>query len=193
MATDRRPVEGPHGRRVQHRDIEVGGGLVHRVEHGSDGDHGRVAPASLDGHAARDGRPRELIGAIGQPEIGPLVRDRRVTEQRLDLIGMPGDVYVPPGERGDERDILRRLMRPPARRGVVGRPDAHEHRPEVLMTEVELQHLERALDQERRVRVHDRPETREGEAARHTNHELFADPDVHVAVALSRPRGRELR
>src|SRR5439155_21081449 len=61
----------------------------------------------------------------------------------------------------------------------------------VLVPDVELQHLERPLDDERRVGVHDRPQPRKSQAARNAEHELLADANVDHAVGMAPFRGEE--
>src|SRR5262249_28279549 len=55
---------------------------------------------------------------------------------------------------------------------------AHQDPTDVLVTETELDLLERPLDQERRERVHDRPHPGKGQAGSDVHRERLADADV---------------
>ena len=62
------------------------------------------------------------------------------------------------------------------------------------MAEVELELLVRPLDEERRVRVHDRPVALERETGRDADHQLLADAHVEVTRMLAdRARPRSAR
>src|SRR5690348_8400037 len=91
---------------------------------------------------------------------------------------MPGNVDRPPRQRGEERDVLRRLVRPALAGAVVGGAVRDQYRADVLVPEIDLQLLERTLDEKRRVRVHDRPVALERETGRDADHQLLADADV---------------
>ena len=75
-------------------------------------------------------------------------------------------------------------MRAALRGGVVGRADADQHRADVLVTEVELDLLERPLDQERRVAVDDRAHALLRHPGRDADHQLLADADVDHALGV---------
>src|SRR6266849_10622494 len=91
---------------------------------------------------------------------------------------MPGHVDRPAGERGEQRDILRRLVRSPRACRVVGRTRADEHRADILVAEVELDLLVRPLDEKRRVRVDDGSKAFERKPGGDADHQLLADADV---------------
>src|SRR5438067_10790602 len=91
---------------------------------------------------------------------------------------MTGDVDRPAGQRGQERDVGRSLMRPTGRRCVVRRAGRDEHAPKVVVAEVELDLLVRPLDEERGVRVRDGAVALEREPGRDSDHQLLADADV---------------
>ena len=79
-------------------------------------------------------------------------------------------------------------MGPAIYRGVIGRADARHDRAEIVVPEVELQHLERSLDGERRKRVDDRAKAGQREPARNTDHQLLADADVDDPVGMRTER-----
>jgi len=56
------------------------------------------------------------------------------------------------------------------------------------VAEVELQHFEGPLDDERRIRVRYRAQTRERETARDTHHELLADSDIDHPIWMRSSR-----
>ena len=93
----------------------------------------------------------------------------------------PGHVDRPAGQRRERGDVLGRLVRAAVARRVVRRADADEHGAEIVVAEVELELLVRALDEERRVRVRDRPVALEREAGGDADHQLLADADVEEA------------
>ena len=66
-------------------------------------------------------------------------------------------------------------------------------RADILVAEVELDLLERALDEERRVAVDDRPQALLRQPGGDADHQLLADADVDHAlwVPLDRPRSLE--
>ena len=78
----------------------------------------------------------------------------------------------------------RRLVRSPCCRDIVGRPDGGEDRTQPLMAKVELDLLERPLDQERRAGVDDRPEALQRESGSEADQQLLPDPEVQNAPGM---------
>ena len=88
---------------------------------------------------------------------------RRPTASRRSAgtsLGVAGHVHREAGQRVDERDVAGDVVGAAGPRHVVGRADADQHRGRALVTEVELDLLEGAFDEERRVRMHDRVHAR---------------------------------
>ncbi len=84
----------------------------------------------------------------------------------------------PVGQRGQQGDITGGLVRAPVRGFVVGRTYRDEHGRHLLVAEVQLDLLERALDQERREGVHDRSHARQGKARSDVDGKLLPDPYI---------------
>ncbi len=138
-------------------------------------------------------RPRHGVRLFGEAQIHAIVVHHGRAQQHVGLVGVTRHEDAPFRERPDQRDVLRRLVRAPTRGRVVRRADADEDRADVLMAEIELQHLERPLDDERRVRMGDRPEPRERETTGHADHQLLADPNVDHAIRMTPLRGHKRR
>ena len=100
---------------------------------------------------------------------------------------MARDVDRESGQRREQRDVARRLVRASLGRGVVGRAGADEQGADVLVAEIELDLLERALDEERRVAVDDGAHALLRQARGHADHQLLADADVDHAVGVAVP------
>ncbi len=83
-------------------------------------------------------------------------------------------------------------MRAAVRRVVVGGADADQDSAGLLMTEVQLDLLERPLDQEAREGMHDRPHSGQRQAAGHADRQLLADPQVDHPVRVPLPGRPEL-
>src|SRR5690606_32193802 len=77
-----------------------------------------------------------------------------------------------------------RVVGVPAARPVVRGTDADEDRTQVLMAEIELDLLERALDEERPVRVHERAQPGQRHAGGGADHGLLADAHVYDPVRM---------
>ena len=97
---------------------------------------------------------------------------------------MAGDVDREAGQRGEQGDVAGRLVRAALGRGVVGGAGADEQGADVLVAEIELDLLERALDEERRVAVDDGSHALLRQAGGHADHQLLADADVDHAVRV---------
>ena len=98
---------------------------------------------------------------------------------------MTRHVDRPPGQRADQRHVLRSLVGSALLARVVGGTDADQDAAHTLVAEVELDLLERALDQEGRVRVDDRTHALERHAGRGTDHERLADADVDRSARVA--------
>ena len=123
-----------------------------------------------------------------QAHVGAPVPRELPPQQLLDLVGVAGHVNRESGQGGEQGDVAGGLVRAALGRGVVGGADADEQRADILVAEIELDLLERALDQERRVAVDDRAEAFLCEAGGDADHELLADPDVDHALGMPLPR-----
>jgi hypothetical protein len=97
----------------------------------------------------------------------------------------------PAGQGVEERDVAGALVGSAHRRVVVGGADADEHGADVLVAEVELDLLERPLDEERGVGVHDRAHAGERQSPGDADHRLLADADVEDAVRVAGAGRRE--
>ena len=84
-------------------------------------------------------------------------------------------------------------MRAPGGRGVVGGAGRDEDGAEVLVAEVELDLLVRALDEERRIRVRDRAVALQRETGRDADHQLLADADVEDPLVPGEVTGADVR
>ena len=97
----------------------------------------------------------------------------------------PGTWIVQPGSAATSATSSGAWCVRPCVRRVVRRADADEDGAEVVVAEVELEHLVRPLDEERRVRVRDRPVALEREPGGDADHQLLADAHVEVARMLA--------
>ncbi len=177
-------VEGPHGGQVGDGRVEVARRRQRLVERRPDrhDDRGVERPAPQHGQAV--GVHRRRVGLLGHPDVHAVVSGECPRERGLELVGMAGDVDGPARQRRQQRDVARRLVRAARLGAVVGGAGADEDGPDVLVAQVELDLLVGALDDERRVGVHDGSQSLEGEAGGHADHELLADADVeHALVA----------
>src|SRR6185312_7938439 len=102
----------------------------------------------------------------------------RAPYETLELVRMAGHVDRPAGQRAQESDVFRRLMGSTGPRPVVGGAGADQHGAHALMHEVELDLLEGTLDEEGRIRVHERPQAFQRKPGCDADHQLLADPDV---------------
>ena len=119
-----------------------------------------------------------MVLFLRQPDVDAIVAGEGLREHALDFVGMTGHLNRPAWQRSEQCDVLGCLVRASGMRRVVRRPVAHQHRTDVLVAEVELDLLERPLDDERRIRVDDRTVTLECEPRRNADHQLLADADV---------------
>src|SRR3954471_2765781 len=108
---------------------------------------GAGASATERGHRLHVGVGVHLFG---KSDVDRVVATGCRAEQRLDLVGMARHVDRPTGQGADESDILRRLVGAPLLARVVAGTDADEDAAHALVAEVELDLLERALDQKGR-------------------------------------------
>lgn len=81
--------------------------------------------------------------------------------------------------------VLGRLVGASAVGGVVGGADADQNGADALVGQVELDLLERSLDQERCVRVGDGPHAGPGQARGDADHELLANADVNDPIGMT--------
>ena len=159
-------VERAHGREVGDGRVEVARRRQRLVEGRPDRDDDRrVAEPrrSTVSPSARTG------AALASSDIRMYTRSSPASARRkrmLELVGVAGHVDGPAGQRRQQRDVAGRLMRAARLRAVVGRAGADEDGADVLVAEVELDLLVGPLDEERRVRVRDRPLALEREARR---------------------------
>ena len=182
--------ERAHGRDVRDRDVAVGGRLEDRGQRRADRDDERRAGRAVSQHREPAGVDSGVVRLLAQPDVDAAVASECLPEQPVGLVDVSGHVDRPAGKRRDERDVLGRLVRAPLARRVVGRADADEDGAEVVVAEVELEHLVRPLDEERRVRVSDGPVALEREPGGDADHQLLADADVEVARMLADRVGR---
>jgi hypothetical protein len=101
-------------------------------------------------------------------------------------------VHPDAGQGVQQRDVAGRLVRAPARRPVVAGADADQDRARVLVHQVQLDLLERALNQERGVGVRERPQPGERQAAGHADQQLLADAHVEHPVRVLAQLRKEL-
>src|SRR4029453_15687158 len=174
-----------HGCDVRDRDITVRGRLEGRGQRRAHRDNERRAGRTVSEHREPAGVYSSVVRLLAQPEVGATVASECLPKQPVGFVHVSGDVDRPAGKRRDERDVLGRLVRAPLVRCVVRRADADEDGAEVVVAEVELEHLVRALDEERRVRVRDRTVALECETGRDADHQLLAYADVEVTRMLA--------
>jgi hypothetical protein len=138
-----------------------------------------------DVEAARLDRHRRGIGLSGEADVDVAVGGDRVAQHHLGLVGMTGDVDRPVGQRAEQRHILRRLVRAAAVGCVVRGANADQDGPDALVREVELDLLERPLDQERCVGMRDGTHAGQCQAGGDADHELLADTDVDDPIRVT--------
>ena len=102
---------------------------------------------------------------------------------------MAGHEHLGGGDRQQRLDVARRVVRGALGAVVVGGADGDHERAQLLVAEVELDLLERALGHERRDRVDDRVEALEREAGGDADHRLLHDADVDGAGGVVRKAG----
>ena len=105
-------------------------------------------------------------------------------QKRLGLVGVTRHVNGESRHGREQRDVTGSLVRAAFLRGVVRRTDADQHRADVLVAEVELDLLERALDEKRRVAVDDRAQAFLCQSGGDSDHQLLADADVEDALGV---------
>ena len=66
-------------------------------------------------HVSQSPSTAGVVRLLAQPEVDAAVAAERLAEQPVDLVDVPGHVDRPAGQRRDERDVLGRLVRAPAR------------------------------------------------------------------------------
>lgn len=183
-----RRVEGPHRRRVQHGDVQPLAGGEHVVEHGADGDHGPAPPLAHHGESGPAvHRPRLPVLLEREAYVHPVVAGHRLPQQGLGLVRMARDVHPPAVQRVEQGDIAGCHMGEASGRPVVRAHGAHQDAADALVSEVQLDLLERSLDQEAGEGVHDRPHPRQRQAGTGSDQQLFPDADVDHPVRVGAP------
>ena len=133
-------------------------------------------------------RPRLGVRLSAQAHVGAAVAGELAAQELLDLVRRgPGTWIANPGTVASSATSPGAWCVRPSARGVVGRADADQHRADVLVAEVELDLLERALDEERRVAVDDRAHALLRQAGGDADHQLLADADVDHALGVPVP------
>ena len=118
---------------------------------------GAAARAAAHDDAARPPPTGDRVHLLREPHVDVAVARRGAPRRsRSTSSGWPGTWIVQPGSAREQRHVGRGLVRPARAGAVVRRARADEHRADALVDEIQLDLLERPLDEKRRVRVDDR-------------------------------------
>lgn len=116
-----------------------------------------------------------------------------MAQQQFGLVGVAGDMDGPAVERAEQGDVAGALVGATFGGHVVGAPVADQDGARVLVAEIELDLLERPLDEERGERVRDRPQPGQRQAPGDADEQLLADADVDHAAGVAGRGRRKLR
>ena len=171
--------ERADGGQVDDGHVEVSGRGEHRVERRPDREH---SVPRLPRRRRRWSRRSSAVAGVRPRRQRARRRDRRRTSARAAAAstssGWPGTWIVQPGSVASRATSPGAWCVRPLRHASYDAPMLTEDGADVLVAEVELDLLERALDEERRVGVHDRPHPLEREAGGDPDQQLLADPHV---------------